>query len=187
MIKIKFKKGKQREFLKLVVFWLRSHGIDTKINVQFDGGAEFCSMSKIKTEKWNKQLMPYNVHAYDHGGSKWRQNLVERTHRTDDEEFYCPKGGKINTKPIFIIEGQKWIIYYNNRSNDGIGMNGLSPVEKLKTLGIINAESICRFPCLILDDFYQHIFKTFHIAYHQNFLKQISQNVLTNYPEASIS
>ncbi|KKQ54091.1 MAG: Integrase catalytic region [Candidatus Falkowbacteria bacterium GW2011_GWC2_38_22] len=170
------------EFLKLVVFWLRSHGISTKINVQFDGGSEFCSMSKIKTKKWNEQFRQYNAHVYDHGGCKWKQNLVERTHRTDDEEFYCPVGEKINTKSIFIIEGQKWIIYYNNRSNDGIGMNGLSPIEKLKTLGIMNAESICRFPCIILDNFYQHLFTTFHIAYHKNILEQISQNVLTNYP-----
>lgn len=169
------------EFLRLVAVWLRAHGVLIKINVQFDGGSEFCSMSKIKTGTWNDELKSCGVQVGDHGGSKWKQNLVERTHRTDDEEFYCPRGEKINTKQIFIIEGQKWIIYYNNRSNDGIGMNGLSPVEKLKTLGVYNAEDLCRFPCLILDDCYQHLFQTFHVSRYQNILNQISQNVLTHY------
>ena len=177
------------EFLKFVILWLRSHNISTKINVQFDGGSEFCSMSKIKTKKWNGQFKRHNVHVYDHGGSKWKQNLVERTHRTDDEEFYCPKGEKINNKPVFIIEGQKWIIYYNNRSNDGIGMNGLSPVEKLKTLGIVNAEGIYRFPSMILEDYFDDFMKTLGLynqgnilkKMSQNVLKQMSQNVLTYY------
>jgi hypothetical protein len=169
------------KFLLLVIMWLRSHGITTKINVQFDGGSEFCSMSKNKTEMWNNELKEYNVNVKDHGGAKWRQNLVERTHRTDDEEFYCPRGGRINSKSDFLIEGQKWIIYYNHRGSDGIGMNGLSPVEKLNILGVYNAEDICRFPCLILDDYYRDFIKIFNMKVQNIFLGQMSQNVLTSY------
>jgi hypothetical protein len=169
------------KFLLFTIMWLRSHGIRTKINVQFDGGMEFCSMSKTKTEMWNEELKPYNVHVSDHGGSKWKQNLVERTHRIDDEEFYCPRGERINTKSDFLIEGQKWIIYHNHRSSDGIGMDGLAPFEKLKILGIVNAEDICRFPCLILEDYYSDFMRIFDLEYQKKFFGQTSQYVLTYY------
>jgi len=57
---------------------------------------------------------------------------VERIHKTDDEEFYCPRGKFINNKSDFLIEGQYWIFYCNHRSNQGIGLNGISPKEKLE-------------------------------------------------------
>ncbi len=78
--------------------------MNPKINIQFDGGSEFCSMSKRKVKDWNEKLKEYNVNVYDTGGIKWKQNLVERTRRTDDEEFYCPQGELINTKGDFILE-----------------------------------------------------------------------------------
>jgi hypothetical protein len=85
-------------FLEFVIVWLRAHNVYTKINVQFDGGAEFCSASERKTATWNEYFKKYDVFVYDTGGAKWKQNLVERTHRIDDEEFYCPKGESINCK-----------------------------------------------------------------------------------------
>ena len=52
---------------------------------------------------------------------------MERSHRTEDEEFLCPRGGFINSKSEFMVEGQFWILYFNTRSHTGVGMNGLSP------------------------------------------------------------
>ena len=161
------------KFLEFVVCWLRAHGIKTEIHVQFDGGGEFCSSSKNKLRVWNDYFKKYNVEVYDTDGVKWKQNLVERSHKTDDEEFYCPRGEFIDTKSDFLVEGQYWIFYYNHRSNSGIGMNGLSPQEKLYQLGVYNAERICNFPCLILKDF----FKPFEVFFNV----QKSQNVLTHY------
>lgn len=172
------------KFLEYVLNWLRGHGVKTKINVQMDGGAEFCSASLRKLQDWNNKLAGYNVNIYDTRGAKWKQNLVERTHRIDDEEFYCPRGEMINTKPDFLAEGQKWIIDYNNRSSDSIGLNGISPKEKLSRLGYFNAQQICNFPILILEDWFEEL-KTFFIikipkySVCQNFQK--SQNVLTHY------
>lgn len=169
------------KFLEYVICWLRAHGIDTKINVQMDMGYEFYSGSKRKQKKWNDHFNKYNVYAYDTEGAKWKQNLVERSHRIDDEEFYCPRGSFINTKDEFFLEAQFWIIYYNNRSHSGIGLNGLSPKQKLEKLGIINAEKICNFPCLILDDLFEPFQIFFNIEIGEKFFPQKSQNVLTNY------
>lgn len=146
--------------------------------------AEFCSASLRKLKNWNKRLSGYNVNVYDTGGAKWKQNLVERSHRTDDEEFYCPRGEFINTKSDFIIEGQNWIIDYNNRPNDGIGLNGISPKEKLDKLGYYNAKQICNFPVMILDDWFEELKTFFIINPSKNFVFQNSeksQNVLTHY------
>lgn len=168
-------------FLEYTVCWLRAHGIDTKINVQMDMGGEFYSGSKRKQKKWNDHLSKYNAYAYDTEGVKHKQNLVERSHRTDDEEFYCPRGNYINSKMEFLLEGQFWIIYFNNRSHSGIGMNGLSPKQKIEKLGIINADKICNFPCLILDDFFKQFQTFFNIEIDQKNLPIQSQNVLTPY------
>jgi len=168
-------------FLEYTVCWLRSHGITTKINVQMDMGGEFYSGSKRKQKKWNDHFSKYDVYVYDTEGAKWKQNLVERSHRTDDEEFYCPRGQMINNKTEFFLEAQFWIIYFNNRSHSGIGMNGLSPKQKLEKLGIINADQICNFPCLILDDFFIQFQSFFNIEIGQKNLPIKSHYVLTPY------
>lgn len=161
------------KFLEFTICWIRSHNIKSKINIQIDGGGEMCSGSKKKLQTWNDKLSRYNVKVYDTEGIKWKQNLVERTHKTDDEEFYCPRGEFIQSKSDFLIEGQHWIIYQNNRSNDGIGLHGLCPREKLEQLGIYNAKDICNFPCLVLEDFFKPLQFFFSL--------EKSQNVLTYY------
>jgi len=170
------------KFLEYTISWLRAHNITTKISIQVDMGGEFYSGSKRKQKEWNKQLSKYNAYIYDTEGIKWKQNLVERSHRTDDEEFYCPRGSKINTITDFFVEAQFWILYFNNRSHGGIGMNGLSPKQKLEKLGISNANQICNFPCLILDDFFKQFQSFFNSEADQEKLQTQSQNVLTPYP-----
>ena len=170
------------KFLEFVVNWLRAHGIQGKIHVQMDMGGEFYSGSKRKQRQWNDYFSKYNVYVYDTEGAKWKQNLVERTHKTDDEDFYCPRGDKMNSKTEFLLEGQFWIIYYNNcRPNSGKGMNDMTPGEKLKSLGVYNADKICNFPCMILEDFFEFFQSVLNHENDQNFFGQKSQNVLTQY------
>ncbi len=161
------------KFLEFVVCWLRAHNIRVKIHIQVDGGTEFCCGSKKKLKIWNEKLNKHNLEVYQTEGAKWKQNLVERSHRMDDEEFYCPRGEFIENKNDFLVEGQYWIVYQNQRGNEGIGLNGLSPKEKLEQLGIYNARQICNFPCLILEDFF--------MPFQLFFEPQKSQNVLTPY------
>lgn len=160
------------KFLEFVIVWLRSHNVITTIHIQFDGGGEFCSASERKLATVNAYLQRYDAVATQTGGAKWKQNIVERSHRIDDEEFYCPRGEYMNSKADFLLEGQQWIIYYNNRQSDGIGLSGMTPNEKLSELGYYNADDICGFPCLIMEDYYEQL---------HNFFTIKSQNVLTPY------
>jgi len=161
------------KFLQTVVLWLRAHNIQNTINTRMDGGSEFFSASERKLADWNLELSGLGATAEHTGGAKWKNNLVERTHRIDDEEFYCPRGEHINSNTDFLIEGQYWNFYYNRRGSDGIGMNGMSPKDKLESLGLYNADRICRFPILILDNLFTPLMETFPQAQ--------SQNVLTPY------
>ena len=158
------------KFLEWTIVWLRAHQVMCKINIQLDGGSEFCSSSERKLMVWNEGLKRYNVFIDDTDGAKWKQNLVERSHRIDDEEFYCPRGKFIRSKQDFLKEAQLWIMYYNNRPSDGIGMNGMSPREKLEQLGYYNAREICNFPCFLLEDCYMPFKHYFHIKKYQNVL-----------------
>jgi len=170
------------KFLELVLSWLSAHGIEREIKIQFDGGSEFCSASEKKIAEWNKEITAkYNAIVYDTRGAKWKQNLVERTHRIDDEEFYCPRGEFINTETDFLLEAQSWIIDYNNRSSEGIGMEGLSPRKKLEQLGIYQAEKICNFPCFILDDYFKSFMEILTSAPTKKNLCPKSHYVLTPY------
>jgi hypothetical protein len=165
------------KFLEYTLHWIRSHCITGKINIQVDMGMEFYSGSKRKQKVWNKRLKYLNAYVYDTEGIKWKQNIVERSHRTDDEEFLCPRGGFINSKSDFMTEAQFWILYFNNRSHTGIGMNGLSPKQKLERCGVFNADRLVNFPCLILDDFFDPFMEFFKGIK----IEEKSHYVLTNY------
>jgi hypothetical protein len=169
------------KFLEFTLNWLRAHNVQGRINIQMDMGAEFYSGSKRKQKEWNRYFKKYNCHVYDTEGVKWKQNIVERSHRIDDEEFYCPRGDKINNKTDFMVEGQFWIKYYNHRPSESIGLNGISPKEKLEELGVLNAEKICNFPCLILNDFFQPFVHFFNFVDKREILERKSKNVLTHY------
>jgi len=80
-----------------------------------------------------------------------------------------------------MIEEQFWIKYYNHRPSESIGLNGISPKEKLEKLGVLNAEKICNFPCLILEDFFHPFIHFFNVRDKQEILDGKSQNVLTYY------
>jgi len=168
------------KFLELVTVWLRAHGVEGKINVQMDRGGEFYSGSKRKQCEWNTHFKRYNVFVYDTKGAKWKQNLVERSHRTDDEVFYIPRGEYMKNKTDFLIEGQHWIINYNNRESTGIGMHGVSPKQKLEELKVRQAKEITHFPAIILEHFLTPLHTLFNLKTERQ-EKEKSQNVLCYY------
>jgi hypothetical protein len=61
------------------------------ISLHTDGGAEFFSGSLKKQDEWNIILtqLDAEIDCYD---PHWdiRKNLIERSHRSDDEEFLIP-------------------------------------------------------------------------------------------------
>ena len=75
---------------------------------------------------------------------------MERSHQTDDQEFYIPYLLMIKNEKDFIKRGIWWQKIYNlERPHQGLG--NLTPYEKLKSLGYVTGEEICFFPTLILD------------------------------------
>lgn len=172
-----------QRFLLFTIHWLRAHGVLTRITTRFDGGTEFCSASPRKLAEWNAFFNPFGVVVEQTDGDKVKQNLVERSHRSDDEEFYCPRGTFISSKFDFLVEAQNWNIYWNcERPHQGI--DDLTPVEKLSGLGYTNARAIGCFPTLILEDFYRELIdlpsfmaKQPKVVVHRT----RSQNVLTYY------
>jgi len=90
---------------------------------------------------------------------------VERSHRTDDEEFYRLEKRGFKDLSLwdhvgkdFMLKASEWIYYYNyDRSHDGLG--GKSPAEalrevnpKLPSLQDPEGKDVLFLPPIILDD-----------------------------------
>jgi len=141
-------------FLSLVTLWLRSCGVGTALRFQGDNGSEFCAGSKEKEVWLNEMLKPWDASFRSiPAGKKYLQGIVERSHRTDDEELYRPHLERIKSTEIFFRKAQMWQDTYNAlRPSWGVGMKGKTPLQKLKQSAILVPEQILHFPVIILDD-----------------------------------
>lgn len=123
------------------------------ITIGQDNGVEFCSGSPKKAIDWNDTLKPLNATIYTYN-PYWdiRKNLIERSHRTDDEEFLIPRGEFIHTEEEFMTEARNYGAYWNTgRSHSGIGMHGRTPMEVIQQSGLMGAGRLAKIPVLILD------------------------------------
>ena len=79
-----------------------------------DGGSEFFSNSNKKKKQWNDVLKELNTDI-DCYNPNWdiRKNLIERSHRSDDEEFLIPFGFEMKTKKQFMLRAQEYNDYWN--------------------------------------------------------------------------
>ncbi len=78
---------------------------------------------------------------------------MERSHRTDDEEFYLPCLGKVRDTEGFLRLAQRWQWYYNvERPHFGVGMEGKPPMQKLRELGLDLPDEFAAFPVVLLDE-----------------------------------
>jgi putative transposase len=143
-------------FLLFVTQYLRAvlHNLEQPIVIGFDNGSEFCSGSPRKETEWNELLSCMNAGVYAYEPSfDIRKNLIERSHLTDDEELYIPRGIFMNTKKSFLKEVTDYSFYWNyQRPHSGIGMDDRTPYEVVKQSGLMGAERLLSFPTLILDD-----------------------------------
>lgn len=101
--------------------------------MQTDCGVEFFSGSTTKQAIWNEVLHELDscIESYN---PHWdiRKNLIERSHRSDDEEFLIPFGDKMKTREIFMTHAQEYNDYWNKqRVHSGKGMNNMTPRDKL--------------------------------------------------------
>jgi len=141
-----------KAFLQLITWWIRSFGFHYPVHIQTDGGVEFAASSPGSFERNLEDVFkPLGVrrsvirkrHPEDNA-------FVERSHQTDDQEFYIPYLLMIKSEKDFIKRGIWWQKIYNlDRPHQGLG--NLTPYEKLKSLGYVTGEAICLFPPIILD------------------------------------
>jgi hypothetical protein len=140
-------------FELLVKGWLAVHGLARgKIEVQSDGGGEVGALRKGMFERnnqvwWQPLGMERKVIRKGHPED---DSFVERSHLTDDDEFYLPFLRGITTEQELLQRGMWWQDYYN-RLRDHSSLREMSPYQYLKAKNYTLPESFCRFPCVILD------------------------------------
>ncbi|MCX6706206.1 MAG: hypothetical protein NTV24_03850 [Candidatus Woesebacteria bacterium] len=144
--------------LKFLLFCLQfirtiTNNINQGVVIGEDNGMEFCSGSLPKLSNWNSLLKILNAQAYAYN-PYWdvRKNLIERSHRIDDDEWLIPRGEYITDEKSFLKEADDYWYYTNfERSHGGKGMNDRTPFEVLENSGLLGVNQFMKFPILILD------------------------------------
>jgi transposase len=135
-----------------VISWLRSHGVTAEIVFTVDRGEEFGGRSWFKIVELRKLLSGFGCKIIQNNKASPQENAhLERSHRTDDDEFYIPRILKINSRQEFFAEAFNYIYYYNTiRKHSGIDRE--TPWQRLsKQHPSLNAR-IKYVPPLILDN-----------------------------------
>jgi len=101
-------------FFLWVLSWLRSHGVSVPIVFTVDRGEEFGGKSWLKLIELRKLLSGFGCSIIqNHAASPQENAHVERSHRTDDEEFYIPRLLSIHSQKDFFLEAMHYLYYYN--------------------------------------------------------------------------
>lgn len=141
-------------FMALIMLWLRQHGIDGEVAWQTDWGDEFGGSNPAKLARLQERCFaPLGARlARIPLGRKGYNGRVERSHRTDDEEFYIPFLLRIGDTQELLRKAAGWVFFYNLvRPHYGHGMGGKPPFAKLRELGYDVPERFALFPPLLLD------------------------------------
>lgn len=144
--------------LKFLLFCLQflrtmTNNINQEIVIGEDNGVEFCSGSPLKLSNWNNLLNILNAKVYSYN-PYWdvRKNLIERSHRIDDDEWLIPRGEYMTDEASFLKEATDYWYYLNfERPHSGIAMDDKTPFEVLSHSGLIGSTQFMKFPILILD------------------------------------
>lgn len=134
-----------------VISWLRSHGVQNKIVFTVDNGEEFGGKSFLKVRELRKLISGFGCKLIQNHKGHCEENAhVERSHRTDDDEFYIPRIRDISNTQEFYKEALNYIYYYNNvREHSSLGY--ISPYEYLKKQKLEIDDRIRIVPPIILD------------------------------------
>jgi len=115
-----------------VISWLRSHGVKAEIVFTVDHGEEFGGRSWLKVTELRKLIKGFGCGLIQNHKGHCEENAhVERSHRTDDDEFYIPRVSQINSEQDLLDEAMGYIYYYNNvREHSSLGYK--TPFAHLK-------------------------------------------------------
>jgi len=105
-----------------VTSWLRSHGVNNEIIYTVDRGEEFGGRSWLKLIELRKLLSAFGCKLIqNHPHSPQENAHLERSHRTDDDEFYIPRVLAIPDQDTWFKEAFNYLYYYNVvRKHSGI-------------------------------------------------------------------
>jgi len=81
-----------KAFLQLIIWWIRAFGFYGPIHIQTDGGVEFAASSPGSFQRNLENVFkPLGVaRSVIRKGHPEDNAFVERSHQTDDQEFYIP-------------------------------------------------------------------------------------------------
>jgi transposase len=102
-------------FYLWTIAWLRSHGVSATIAFTVDHGEEFGGKSWLKVQELRKLIAGFGCRLIqNHKGHPEENAHLERSHRTDDEEFYLPRVLTIASEKQLLHEAMGYLYYYNN-------------------------------------------------------------------------
>jgi hypothetical protein len=127
---------------------------EEEIKIGVDNGVEFCCGSEEKEAWWNQILASVKAQVYSyHPGHDIRKNLIERSHLTDDQELYIPRGRRMTRLDLFMKEVRNYMYYFNfQRPHSGIRMENRTPFEVISQSGLTNTKNLLKFPVIVLED-----------------------------------
>ena len=139
-------------FYLWVISWLRSHGVKAQVVFTVDNGEEFGGKSWLKVQELRKLIAGFGCRLIQNHKRHPEENAhLERSHRTDDEEFYIPRAMNISSEADLLKEAMGYTYYYNNlRDHSSLGYQ--TPCEHLKSLTPDLDDRIKLVIPIILDD-----------------------------------
>ena len=134
-----------------VISFLRANGVSCPIVFTVDNGEEFGGKSWLKIKELRKLISGFGCRLIqNHKGHPEENSQLERSHRTDDDEFYIPRVLEIKSNEDLLKEAFNYIYYYNN-IREHSSLNDLTPFVYMKNqLPEINGN--IRYPIPILLD-----------------------------------
>ncbi len=116
-----------------VISWLRSHGVKSQIVFTVDNGEEFGGKSWLKVQDLRKLIGGFGCRLIqNHKGHAEENAHLERSHLTDDEEFYIPRVLHLRSEADLLDEATGYIYYYDNIRGHS-SLNYRTPFAHLKS------------------------------------------------------
>jgi putative transposase len=141
-------------FMILVACWVRMHGLHHRICFQTDWGEEFGGKSPRKLASLDRRIFaPLDAALLRIRKGRTTDNaLVERSHRSDDEEFYAPKLIRYPNTDSFLLAAFRWQCRFNiRRPHFGKHMNGRRPIDRAREILPQLRRDVALFPSILLD------------------------------------
>ena len=129
-----------------------ANGVKAQIAFTVDHGEELGGKSWLKVTELRKLIAGFGCRLIqNHKGHPEENAHIERSHRTDDEEFYIPRAFEMSSESDLLSEALGYTYYYNNLREHS-SLNYLTPFQHLKRQ-LPDIEDSIRFVTpFILDD-----------------------------------